>query len=347
MQLQIGRTKGITLNTKPAEVPWLQQAFFLLKMDMNIIKIPFIGLCLTGLCTCNSISKDNKETERTAPTQTIEVQGHRGDRGSFPENSIPAFISAVKKEVDVLELDVVISGDKKVLVSHEPYMSSLYVSTPAGEPIRKTEERSYNIYNMSYDSIRQFDTGSRGNPLFPRQEKIQTFKPLLSEVIDSVESFVATEGLQAVKYNIELKSVEAFYGKFQPEPKEFVDLVMKIIQEKKIEGRIYIQSFDPRILNLMNENYPKIKIAYLVSYGGIEENLSLLHFKPEIYSPDFRLVKNELFVDAIKSTGMKLIPWTVNNPQDIRKMIDFNVDGIITDYPERVLEIELQTSPRK
>jgi glycerophosphoryl diester phosphodiesterase len=194
------------------------------------------------------------------------------------------------------------------------------------------------MYEMDYDSIRQFDAGSRGNRLFPNQKKMKTYKPLLSEVIDTVETFIVSEALQPVKYNIELKSVEAEYGKYQPEPKEFVDIVMDVIKEKGIEGKINIQSFDPNILNVMNKNYPEIEIAYLVSNEGIEKNLSLLNFKPEIYSPNYKLVKNEQFVDSVASLGMKLIPWTVNRTEDIQRMADLKVDGIITDYPERVLQ---------
>ena len=243
----------------------------------------------------------------------------------------------------MVELDVVISKDKKVVVSHEPFMSSLFVTTPTGDSIYKANERSYNMYQMTYDSIRQYDAGSRGNRLFPEQEKIRTFKPLLSEVIDSVQNFIAAKGLQPVKFNIEIKSVEAEYGKYQPEPDEFVDLVMKIIRKKGMENMISLQSFDPEILKLINNNFPEIKIAYLVYREGIEKNLSLLDFKPEIYSPNYTLVENEQFIDSIRSQEMKLIPWTVNETKDIQKMIDLKVDGIITDYPERVLKITKKT----
>ena len=307
---------------------------------MKKSKIALVLLSFTTLYSCKSKSENDQEMKTTAFASTVQVQGHRGDRGNFPENSIPAFMSAVKKGVDVLELDVVISKDKKVIVSHEPYMSSLYVSTPTGDSISKAEERSYNMYEMSYDSIRQFDTGSRGNHLFPHQQKMKVHKPLLSEVIDSVETFITAEELQPVKYNIELKSVEAEYGKYQPEPEEFVDLVMEIVNEKGIRNKINIQSFDPKILNVMHENYPEIEIAYLVFKEGIQKNLSFLDFKPEIYSPNFRLIKNEQFVDSIRSLEMQIIPWTVNEEEDIKKMIDFKVDGIITDYPERVLDMK-------
>lgn len=95
-------------------------------------------------------------------THTPEVQGHRGDRGNFPENTIPAFLSAVKKGADVIELDVVISKDQKVVVSHETFMSSQYMLDLEGKPITKEKEKSYNLYEMTYDSIKKFDSGSRG-----------------------------------------------------------------------------------------------------------------------------------------------------------------------------------------
>ena len=272
-----------------------------------------------------------------ASKRTIEVQGHRGDRGNFPENSVPAFISAVKKGADVVELDVVISKDKKVIVSHESFMSSQYMLDSEGNPITKEKEKSYNLYEMTYDSIRKFDGGSKGNTAFPMQQKQKTYKPLLSEVIDNVEEFIAKNNLKPVRYNIEIKSEKSDYGKRQPEPEAFTDLVMKIIKEKRVEKKINIQSFDPTVLNVMHKRYPKTKIAYLVGEGSIAKNLSLLDFKPEIYSPHYKLL-NQTEVDSLRLMKMKIIPWTVNDDKAIDNMIQLQVDGIITDYPENVLQ---------
>jgi glycerophosphoryl diester phosphodiesterase len=86
----------------------------------------------------------------------------------------------------------------------------------------------------------------------------------------------------------------------------------------------------------MNRIYPKVELAYLVSEEGISKNMAKLNFTPEIYSPNFKLVKNKAFVDSIKQKNMRLIPWTVNEKVNIKQMIKLKVDGIITDYPERV-----------
>ena len=305
---------------------------------MKFNKLFLLCLIIAGT-SCKSTIEDKKEEKVTiVPSSEIEVQGHRGERGHFPENSLPGFISAINKGVDVLELDVVISKDKKVVVSHEPYMSSLYMITPEGDSIPKESEQSYNFYEMTYDSIKKFDAGSKGNRLFPDQKKMSTYKPLLSEVIDSVENYIISHNLEPVRYNIELKSVASLYGTYQPQPKEFVELVMELIQQKGIEDKMNLQSFDPVILNVLRKKYPEIEVVYLVSGEGIQKNLVLLDFTPEIYSPHYLLIKNEQFVDSIKALDMKLIPWTLNEKEVIKEMIRLKVDGIITDYPERVLE---------
>ena len=268
---------------------------------------------------------------------TVEVQGHRGDRGNFPENTIPAFLSAVKKGAAVIELDVVISKDQKVVVSHETFMSAQYMSAPDGNPITKEKERSYNLYEMTYDSIKSFDSGSRGNAGFPNQQKMKTYKPLLSEVIDSVEHYIKVNKLKPVWYNIEIKSEKADYGKRQPQPDLFSAMVMKIISDKGIEKNMNIQSFDPELLNVLHKKYTKPVIAFLVDGGGLTENLAKLDFIPQIYSPNYKLLNREQ-VDAIRGLKMKIIPWTVNDDAAIDQMLELKVDGIITDYPEKVLK---------
>ncbi|WP_028376779.1 glycerophosphodiester phosphodiesterase family protein [Leeuwenhoekiella sp. MAR_2009_132] len=285
---------------------------------------------------CKSKSERKQDMEITKQ-HTIHVQGHRGERGNLPENSIPAFLSALRKGVEVLELDVVISKDKQVVVSHEPYMLALYMTTPQGDSISVTDEKNYNLYEMNYAEIKLFDGGSKGNVRFPQQLKRSTYKPLLSEVFDTVASTIEAENLKPVKFNIEIKSEEDVYGIFQPGPDEFVDLVMQVIHDKNAKDKVNIQSFDKRILEVMHSKYPDIELAYLVEEGKFANNLALLSFQPQIYSPYFKLL-DSTEVAAIHAKGMQVIPWTVNEPADVDAVINLNVDGIITDYPERVIE---------
>src|SRR5687768_4027297 len=110
----------------------------------------------------------------------FDVQGHRGARGLKPENSIPAFLYAIDLGVTTIELDVVVTKDKKLVVSHEPWMSSALCLNQAGQPITEKEQKKFNIYQLTYDEVKQFDCGSKVNDAFPQQEKLQVFKPLLS-----------------------------------------------------------------------------------------------------------------------------------------------------------------------
>lgn len=279
-----------------------------------------------------SCKQNNSEKDLSTRESKIEVQGHRGTRGTMPENTISGFIQAIKDSANVMEMDLVISADRKVVVSHEPYMSSDYVLTPSMESIQPEEEQNYNLFTMDYDSIKKFEVGLKPNPNFPRQKKISAYKPLLSDVIDSIENFTRQNKIRPVKYNVELKSSEAQYGTYQPFPAEFADLVMNTINGKNIGDRYNIQSFDKNILEVFHGKYPKIPLAYLIEKPGIENNLNELSFVPEIYSPNYKLV-NKAFADSIKARKMQLIPWTVNDSLEIQKMIELNVDGIISDFP--------------
>lgn len=296
-------------------------------MRSKIFAVTMLSLAI-GSCTQLKNSENKKFN--------TEVQGHRGDRGNFPENTIPAFLSAIKKGADVIELDVVISSDRKVVVSHEPFMSSAYVTSLDGAAISKMNEKSFNLYHMSYDSIKRYDVGSRGNKSFPEQHKMTAYKPLLSEVIDSVEAYIKNNKLKPVRINVEIKSDKDQYGLSQPQPVDFVTLVMQVIESKEFSNRINIQSFDPEILNIMHKKHPSIKTAYLTDRPGIDKNLSMLVFTPDIYSPHYKLI-NRKFLDSLHSKNMRVIPWTVNDNKDIDAMLALKVDGIITDYPERVV----------
>lgn len=303
---------------------------------MKYIRLFVLGFFL-GNISCNIFRSGYKATTHKKPDR-IEVYGHRGEAGHFPENTIPGFLSAIKKGVDAIEMDVVISKDQKVVVSHEPFMASHYILDERGRSIPKKKEHSYNIYTMDYDSIQKFDSGLKKNRSFPKQQKMPASKPLLEEVFEQVEAYIQKNDLQTVKYMIEVKSSPRAYNKFQPEPPEFISLIMKVVISRNLEKRIIIKSFDPQILNEVNAKHPSIATSYLVSKPGIERNLSLLNFTPTIYSPRHKLIRNKEFTDSIHSKNMKLVPWTVNKRTRIKRMIELGVDGVISDYPERVFK---------
>src|SRR5258706_6841771 len=112
----------------------------------------------------------------------FDIQGHRGARGLKPENTIPAFLTALDTGVTTLEMDVVITRDKQVVVSHEPWMSAGICTNAFGKPVKEKEEKKYNLYRMTYEEIKQFDCGSRGDVKFPGEGKMKAVKPLPSDV---------------------------------------------------------------------------------------------------------------------------------------------------------------------
>jgi glycerophosphoryl diester phosphodiesterase len=266
-------------------------------------------------------------------------QGHRGCRGLMPENTIPAFLKALDLGVNTLELDVVISKDHQVVVSHDPYFHPDFSIDPSGRPVPKRPK--INLYELTYDQIKGYDVGSNGNPAFPEQQKVKACKPLLSELIQVVETYRKDKNIPLFWYNIEVKSEESEYDKSQPQPSVFSDLVYAEIIKSLPADRVILQSFDFSILKYWNEQieaglYQKVTLAALVSnLKGIDRNLEKLGFIPEVYSPYFQLLTAEK-VQILHARGMKVIPWTVNTTTEMRRIKNMGVDGIITDYPDRI-----------
>ncbi len=266
----------------------------------------------------------------------FDKQGHRGCRGLMPENTIPAMLRAVDLGVTTLEMDVVISKDLQVVLSHDLRFNSEISTDPEGKSISSSEEKKYVLYQMDYAEIRRWDVGMKPSFRFPRQQKMRAYKPLLEELIDSVEGYIKAKGLKPVQYNIETKCNPSGDDLLHPAPEEFTDLLMEVINKKNIGKRTIVQSFDERTLRVVHKKYPGIRTAYLIEgteKNTIEQNLEKLGFQPDIYSPEFRLVTPEM-VNYCKSKGIKLIVWTVNDLEQIKKQKQMGVDGIISDYPD-------------
>jgi len=275
----------------------------------------------------------------------FDLQGHRGARGLKPENSIPAFIAALDYGVTTLELDVVISQDNQVVVSHEPWMSNEKCLKPDSTVIEKSEELvHYNLFKMDYQKIRKFDCGSKINLKFPEQEKFVSNKPLLKEVIIAVEDHIKSYSQYEVDYSIEIKSLPIGDNKFHPSPEEFSTLVYQLIDQYLPWERVVIQSFDFRILKYFNKTYPHVRLAALVEKvpnpKAARETLNSLGFTPSIYSPDMLLLDKET-ISIMHKKKIRVIPWTVNEIEDMKRLKSWGVDGLITDYPNRAAEIGL------
>ncbi len=269
----------------------------------------------------------------------FDIQGHRGARGLAPENTIPAFLKALDLGVDTLELDVVISQDNQLVVSHEPWFSSAISLDKKGKLIPEEKEKEYNLYKLNYSEIKQFDVGSLGNRRFPEQQKIKTYKPLLEDVFKETQKYIRKNKLKPTLYNIETKSTPAGDNIFHPSPAVFAKLLYDRIVRNKMQKLVTIQSFDVRTLQEFKKFPVKLPLVLLVeNKDGIEKNIEKLGFQPDIYSPHFSLV-DEQSIKYCRQRAIKIIPWTINETADMERMKKFNLDGIITDYPNRAIEI--------
>lgn len=283
-----------------------------------------------------SLNLFSQEIER----EEFDVQGHRGCRGLYPENSIPGFFYALELGVTTLEMDVVITKDEQVILSHEPFISRQICLGLDGEELTEDEEEKLNIYKMEYDEVAQYDCGTKPHPYFPEQKKMQVSKPLLTDVINEIEDYIDKNDLDPVFYNIETKTTPEGDGEHHPAPEFFIDLLMDAIQQFDIENRVIIQSFDVRTLQAMKQYYPEYKLALLV--GGeqdINRQLVELGFTPEIVSPHYSHLKKEDLGLEIAKEQIELIPWTVNEVNDMEWLIEHGTKSIITDYPDRLIKL--------
>lgn len=268
-----------------------------------------------------------------------DVHGHRGCRGLEPENSLPAFLKATELGCDHLEMDVVLSGDGHVIISHEPWMRHDLCLTPDDQAITPENEHLFNIHRMTVAEIRRFDCGSLEQVDHPGQDLDDTHKPTLEEVVDAVDEHALLSGVAPPSFNIEIKSDPAWYGVFQPAPDVLARTVINTIDSLGIADRCMLQSFDPAVLETIHVDRPEIPIAFLVEDDTpLAEALAKLTFTPNIYSPHFSAA-NETLLNEVRSREMELVVWTVNEPADIRRMRALGVDGIISDYPDRVIRI--------
>ena len=293
--------------------------------NLNALPYLFIALWLFNSCS----------PKMNAINNSFDLQGHRGSRGLMPENTIPAMIKAIDLGVTTLEMDAVVTKDKQVILSHEPFFNHEITTKPIGTYVTEAGEKSLNIYGMTYAETQTFDVGLKPHPKFKQQQKMKATKPLLSAVIDSVEAYCQSKNLHRPFYNIETKTKPSTDNLYHPAPSEFVELLMDVIQNKKIEDRVIIQSFDPRTLQYLHAKFPGIKTALLIEDFDkrvLDVQLQELGFTPTIYSPAHILV-NPALIKACHDKGMQVIPWTVNDAQKMKALKDMGVDGLITDYP--------------
>ena len=251
----------------------------------------------------------------------ILVHGHRGARARLPENTLPAFEYAIQQGVDALEMDMAVTKDNIIVISHDPILETPVCSGPRNRVV---------IHTLTLAEVRQWDCGAVQNPNFATQKPIPgTRMPTLDDVFG-----LASRG--AFDYNIETKSFPE-HPDYTPPPDEFARMVLDKVREYKLEKRVILQSFDFRTLVAMRKLAPEIRLSALTEtdtrgFPAIVNEAG----HAEIVSPYYKLVTPEKVAEA-HAANIQVVPWTVNNPADWDRLIECKVDAIISDDPAALI----------
>lgn len=256
----------------------------------------------------------------TQAATRILVHGHRGARAIYPENTIPAFKYAIEQGVDVLEMDVAVTKDNVLVISHDPHLNAEICKGPHPGVLIRT---------LTYAEVEQYDCGALKNPRFATQHPIPgTRIPTLDQVLD------LGKGNQ-IQFNIETKSFPD-HPDYTPAPAEFSRMMLEVIRKHHLEPRVIVQSFDFRTLHAMKKLAPEIRLSAL--YEGKPKSFVEIAHEGDagIVSPEYVLVTPEQ-VQAAHAAGIQVVPWTANTPEAWDKLIDAHVDAIISDNPAALL----------
>jgi len=247
----------------------------------------------------------------------VLVHGHRGARAMRPENTIPAFEYAIAVGVDAIEMDLSVTRDNALVVSHDPILHRPICSGPHPSAI---------IRELTLAEVREWDCGATRNPKFPQQKEVPgTCVPTLDEVL-------ALSAYGTFTFDIEIKSFPD-KPRYTPTPDEFARLVLAHIRTHRLEARVVVQSFDFRTLLAMKRIAPDIQLAALI-LDGLQDFVSVARNAggAQIVSPHYRLVSTKK-VKTAHDAGLRIVPWTANLPRQWDGLIQAGVDGIITDDP--------------
>lgn len=304
-----------------------------------------------------------EQSAAPAPQKPFDAEGHRGTRGLRPENTLPAFAKAMEIGVSTLELDTGITKDGQVVVSHEPVVTSLLCQDTApafpGDPMYPYVGKA--IHDLTLAEVKTLDCGTRRpadpahDPFVATQQPVPGTKmPTLDEVYDLADKY----GARNVHFNVETK-IDPTQPKQTVDPDTFTRKVTEVIARHKGIDRSTLQSFDWRTLRISEELTPQLKRVALIDAstaqvgqpgpspwlagidvddyrGNIAAAAQAIH--AQILSPDQALTSSDLVADAHRR-GLTVVPWTVNAPADMNTLIDRDVDGIITDYPDRLRQV--------
>jgi glycerophosphoryl diester phosphodiesterase len=312
-----------------------------------------LGLLIVSVLSTSGPAHGDATATPARRLGAFDIEAHRGGRALRPENTLASFANALSMGVDTLELDMGITRDGVVVVSHERGLNPDLARAPDGNYI-PTE---IPFIQLSLAQVKQYDVGrirpgSAYAARFPDQLAIPgTRIPTLAEVFD----LVRRSGDRHVRLNIETK-IDPTHPQESLDPQHFVDVVLALLRREHFSDRVMIQSFDWRTLQLVQKQAPEIPTVYLTQQSGADANVHIdapspwtAGFQPheyggsvpraikaaggKIWSPDYGDVDARSIAEA-HQLGLPVIVWTVNGADDMARLIDMGVDGIISDRPD-------------
>lgn len=298
---------------------------------LSFSRIVYTGLFLLLFLNCKNSSSVIEPTDNQQGS-LFDLQAHRGGAGLYPQNTINAFINAIDLGVSTLEMDVCITKDRQVIVTHDLILSPSFVTKPDGTPLTISDPRVI-IFQQPYSILKQYDVGLRRDPSYPNSKLGAAEMPLLSDVLERCETYAASKG-RKISYSIELK----IGTKGWDMPKtiaEYWTLVENDL-EAVSNDKVIIQCFDASSLNYIYKTRKRpFRLAFLTSGANIQEQLDKLDFIPDIYSPSYKMIDG-IGISYCHSKNIMVVPYVLNDNAvvDIFKN-EYKVDGIITDYPNR------------
>jgi glycerophosphoryl diester phosphodiesterase len=288
----------------------------------------------------------------TFGTAAFDLQGHRGTRGLAPENTLAGFERALDIGVTTLELDIHLTSDGVPVITHDPQLNPALTRAGGGQWVA---EPAPLIMSMTLAQLQTYDVGrlkpdTRYAQTYPEQQPADGQRiPALAQLFERIKA----RGDERVRFNIELKLTPQ-QPAVTPPPAAIVQATLDVIRLHRMEQRVSLQSFDWRILQEVKRQAPTIPLAALTIRQRSLDNLSdgrwtagltlaqhggsvprmVKAVGAQIWSPYFGELTPDLLHEA-RSLGLKVIPWTVNDPSAIDNMLAWGVDGLITDYPDR------------
>ncbi|TBR25879.1 glycerophosphodiester phosphodiesterase [bacterium] len=252
----------------------------------------------------------------------VLVHGHRGSRGTRPENTLAAFREALRAGVDVLELDLAVTKDDVLVVSHDPLLEPALCLGPDGKPGAPVLIRS-----LTLAEVKAYDCGSLKNPRFPRQV------PQPGERIPTLAEVLALS--PTVRFNIETKVFPA-HPEAAPDPAQFATVLAFALHKAKVIDRVVVQSFDRRTLEAVKRFAPGVRTAMLTSDNLVDFAALAKAGSFDVISPDADWITKD-DVAALHAMNVQVAPWTVNDEAGWARVLEMGVDAIITDYPEDLI----------